>query len=693
MDNQSPLTPSVADQPHAVAAECSAPAASAPRKWRTLLVLLSLLLMAALIYGNSLRAPFIFGDWSMLWGDNTLKNFSTSLAPPTTSELAGRPLAALSFALNFAQGGESPGMYRVVNIALHIFAGILFWLLLNETLARSPRISHRLKDARGSIAWASALLWLAHPLNTETIVYVSRRTELLAALGLLLMLYALARSYRAPLPGAWRALSVAAGLAGSLCGDLMWAAPFIAFLYAAIFFHDSFWQTWVRTRAYWLSLSLLWMVGIWATAASQQRRFGFADVAEFNSHLLASAKGLVTYLQLAFWPASLQLDYGRTPVALAADIWPHLAVVGVLLLAVGYGIFKRAPFAFLGAAGFLLLVPAAFVVPIVLQPIAEHRAYLVTAVIACATMVVLQRLLRGYAPWLAAAAALALGFFTHQRNQVYATESALWEDSIVKNPINARAFLCRAHALERERNLVDALSCYELALIVDPNFAEGHYAYGRRLARNPARQDEAIAHFRETVRIKPTWLEAYLDLGNALLKQPKLRSEAVTAYESALKLQPDSAEIRVNLGNALAFFPQRLAEAFAHFEAAAKLAPNNAHLYSSWGNALVKDPSRWGEARERYEKALVLDPKIAGCHYNLALLLSKEPDGATRAMSHYREAIRLSPDYLEAHYNLALLLRKTPESRVEAIVHFKEALRIDPSLSQAQEMIAKIEAL
>ena len=68
--------------------------------------------------------------------------------------------------------------------------------------------------------------------------------------------------------------------------------------------------------------------------------------------------------------------------------------------------------------------------------------------------------------------------------------------------------------------------------------------------KDQGKLEEAIASYRQAVRLKPDYAEAYNNLGNALKDQGKLE-EAIASYQQALRLKPDYAEAHNNLGNAL----------------------------------------------------------------------------------------------------------------------------------------------
>lgn len=106
-------------------------------------------------------------DWNTLW----------AAANSTNSGPLGRPLALVTFALNYYTTGLDPFYFKLVNVLLHLLTGIgVFYL--------TRRIAIRFSDhqAASSIAFVTALLWLAHPLNVSTVLYAVQRMTVLSAL-------------------------------------------------------------------------------------------------------------------------------------------------------------------------------------------------------------------------------------------------------------------------------------------------------------------------------------------------------------------------------------------------------------------------------------------------------------------------------------------------------------------------------
>ena len=92
-----------------------------------------------------------------------------------------RPVTNYSFGLNYAVGAESSWGYHLVNLVVHVLAGLTLFGLLRRTL-----LTERLKDRFGRtstvVGFAVALLWIVNPLQTQSVTYLVQRAESLMGL-------------------------------------------------------------------------------------------------------------------------------------------------------------------------------------------------------------------------------------------------------------------------------------------------------------------------------------------------------------------------------------------------------------------------------------------------------------------------------------------------------------------------------
>src|ERR1039458_595429 len=160
--------------------------------WRKFIPLL-VVAVGLVAYHNSFTGPFIFDDMYTIRDNPTIRRvwpIWQALSPPhrggTTVE--GRPLINLSFAVNYALGAYHVWGYHALNLSVHILAGLTLLGVVRRTL-RQPRLRGRFSAAADGLALATAVLWMVHPLQTESVTYIVQRAESLMGLFYLLTLY------------------------------------------------------------------------------------------------------------------------------------------------------------------------------------------------------------------------------------------------------------------------------------------------------------------------------------------------------------------------------------------------------------------------------------------------------------------------------------------------------------------------
>ncbi len=275
----------------------------------------------------------------------------------------------------------------------------------------------------------------------------------------------------------------------------------------------------------------------------------------------------------------------------------------------------------------------------------------------------------------------------------------------------------------------DAARCYERAQQLDPSAFKWFYYEGILRVRQKS-QTQAVALFREALRIDPTYLPARLKFASSLLENGNL-DESWKVYTAILRDYPESAEAYYGLGRisnlrgdgkgaiaslqrALELFPAYGAAHYALAQAERKLgnrpgAEAQSELYEANRTLVppIEDPLRdamrgidmaaaahleWGlelqqvgrsrDAIAETEKAAALDPQLVQAQLNLIILYGRIGDFG-RAEEHYLKAIGLNPEqFPDAYYNYGLVLmeaNRLPESAQA----FRQAIKIKPSYADA----------
>jgi len=626
-------------------------------------------------YANSFHGTLVLDDHPTIEANPSIRTLNPAaiFAPPAQVGTAGRPFANLTFALNYAFGGADVVGYHAVNLAIHLGTALLLFGVIRRALGRcDARVSRamelrcphrgramsavrtpRLQFIAGdSVGLAVAVLWTVHPLGTQSVTYLSQRTELLAAAGTVALLYCFLR-YVDSLRWGWLVLGWL-GLAVAVASKEPAAvAPVVVFLFDAVFVAGGM-AAWRQRWKWYVALAGCWALlgALIVHADLAARGVGLNQRISAGHYALIECRALLTYLRLGAWPHPLVFDYGWAPSVSVAAVAVILALLGLAFWAAWRGF----AIGWLVLIWFVLLAPTSSVVPIAEQPIAENRAYLTNALVVTIAVCAAYRVVGRRTLALAATAALALIALTAARNRYYGSESALWRDTVAKRPDNARAWSALGLLEYKAGNAEAAIAHHERAIALRPTYAEaeGNLGADLLLVKRPV---EAVTHFRRALEIEPALpggasnlCQALLAAGNARLFAHDLTS-AISAYEEALRLDPHFAFAHNNLASTLLQLG-RFEDSLSHATAALALDPNYAAAHGTAATDLLQ-LGRYDEAITQFRAALALEPS-APSHTGLGLAYARKGDGDA-AVSEFREALKLNPNFAPAQQALTEL--------------------------------------
>jgi tetratricopeptide (TPR) repeat protein len=431
-------------------------------------------------------------------GNQSIRTFTTAIAPGPGNPVSGRPVVNLSLAVDYAlnhalgvdqrenpEGPHKTVVYRLFNLLFHLgTAAFLFGII--RRAARAGTIPDEWRAVADPLAYAAAALWLLHPIQSEVVDYVVQRTEGLASLFYVATLYASLRAWetaRATTRLAWYAAAVAAAALAMGSKEIAISVPLAVILYDRAFrlpgwraiLHPGHGRGW-----FYLALCAA-TLGAFAFVAAGGRgdTAGFHTGLPWSDYLYSQCWAIAHYLRLAIMPIGLAVDYGTEPIS------GWRGVPGLLLLS-GFAIatiaaWMRVPkwgwFAFAGTWFFMLLAPSSSFVPIRTEIAAERRIYLALAAMCVLAVIALESLRRRWRPALpqrslfagVGFAAVVLTAGTAVRNHTYSSSERLWRNTVAHVPENPRAYDNLGQALMHETppNYPAADSAFRLAMSVD----------------------------------------------------------------------------------------------------------------------------------------------------------------------------------------------------------------------------------
>jgi len=682
-----------------------------PRRW-IWLGALALVIVTALAYSNAFTVPFLFDDDSSIAQNKSIHDWRTVLFPPggTGDTVAGRPLLNVSLALNYAISGLNVWSYHLLNVLIHLCSALALFGLVRRALAK---IGWSGRNAF-FCALAATALWMLHPLQTEAVTYIVQRAESLMSMLYLLTLYCFARAMQGegkaaqtlmPVQGGitvngtgrsacatfWLAASVFFCALGMAAKEVMVSAPVMVFLYDRAFVAGSFKEAWRARWKFYVVLDATWLVLAACLLNSGFRggTAGFSTPVTWWMYAITQCKAILIYIKLVFWPSPLVFDYGMFFITEPSQVKWQIVVVSLLVAAALVAMFRFPRAGIFGALFFAVLAPTSSFMPVLTQPMAEHRMYLpsaaviVSVVTACAWAACRARA-RHAAVVAACAVALVLGALTWRRNQVYQDEVSLWTDTVNKAPRSYRAQYNIGDSLIEAKRYEEAIPYYQRALSymgkTEPpdaahlllNLALAMHKTGRGGEARKTLEDAFIAdpknasfldaagdyeyltgnyagakeHYLQASEADPSLDKAWYGLGNASYRMGDTAS-AIKYYRQTISTNPFAVEAHGNLGSLLAQTGQ-WDEAIAELKTALRMNPDFGDAQYNLANALAQT-GRDDEARGHYEAAIRLigPPRLAQAHYNYASLLKRAGEiEAARAQA--QEALKLRPDYPDA---------------------------------------------
>jgi len=650
------------DQPAAPAEPRSA-VAKASKDWRALaapvLVLVVLGAAIAIVYGPGVTAEFIHDDGASITNNHSIVRLWPPIGSPGPLNPAkdlptsGRPLVNLSLAVNYHFGQYNPVGYHLYNYVVHALSATLLWALVRRVLWREY-FQGAFQRSAGWLAFAIALVWALHPLQTQSVEYITQRTELMLAFFYLSTIYASLRYFTTTeivSRQGWLVVATLCCFAGMACKEVMATAPVMVLLLDRTFVAGSWrraakhsWPLYVALASSWLLLIALNVGGPRAASA------GFQDELPAHVWWLTQCKVLAIYAKLVVWPSPLLMHYELPRLETFGAAWPWVLPVAAAMITTLVLLYRNRATGFLGAWVFLILSPT-LVVPVVTEVAAERRMYLALAAVVTFVIVAAYRLVESIArrsatktntqpettsrltTTIVVSAALAVaavcGVASARRVKVYLDNVALWQSVLDVQPENIVAQVSIAEALNHRGRSAEAMEHMQRALALAPDsYITQHQMGTMLLARGQT--TEALPYFETVVRLKPRSASALNNLAFALHAAGQTQ-QAVKLYEEALQLDPDYVEAHSNLGTALAM-QGKFDEALVQYALALRGQPDRAGAHRSIGLILI-NTGRMADAIEHLETAARLEPNIdTYAQLAVAYANSQRVDKALRAI-------------------------------------------------------------
>jgi protein O-mannosyl-transferase len=602
------------DAPHRWATAVSSPTAKSRLAHRRWLLALVLAVVTFVAYQPVWHAGFIWDDDLHVTQNVNLRSFQ-GLQRIWLEPLADQqyyPLQLTSYWIEYHLWGLRPFGYHVVNVLLHALNALLLWTVLQRL------------EIPG--AWLAAAVFAVHPVQVESVAWISELKNLLSTtfyLGTLLAFFRfrpLSTEARAG-PPPWRFYWLAITL--FLCALL---SKTVACSLPAILVLLIWWKRGRVERRDIGVLSPMFLLGITLglmTVWLEKHHVNASGTEwslSFLQRSLLAGRVLWFYAGKLLWPHPLVFIYPRWDVD--PGVWwqylfPAAALAVILALWSLRSRMGKGPLVAALCFGGTLVPALGFfdVYPFRFSYVADHFQYLACIgliTFAAGALTAVSRRAgqrgRGIARLVGGIVLLTLGVSTWRQARIYQNLETLWRDTLSKNPSAWIAHNNLGIVLQASGRVSEAQSQYQEALRLRPDYAEAHVNLGNAFLYGGQVQ-EAIGHYEQALRLKPDSAEAHTGLGIALDRTGKV-SEAAWHYEQALRIKPDSPQALNNLAWFLATRPSteggNAARAVALAERACKLTGNRAAVSLDTLAAAYAAAGRFDAAVVAAQKALEL---------------------------------------------------------------------------------------
>jgi tetratricopeptide (TPR) repeat protein len=700
-------------------------------------------------YSNTFDAPFHFDSLESIRDNELIRDLGN--LKDIFQKYKTRPIGYASFAVNYALGGLNLFGLHFVNILIHIINAFLVFILTGLIL-KTPKANLPPAQAKW-VALFAALVFAVHPIQTQAVTYIVQRLTALAALFYLLSLigylkYCLMAMQEEPdrkrRQYQWLAFSLIAALFGMFTKEITFTIPFAVILLDIALFRSSLREVKASFKRLLPFLCLIPVIPCLYLSGSFVQS---TDQVIPGSHTLISHKEYIytqfnvirTYIRLLFVPVNQNLDYNYPLYQYFFNMPTVLSFLLILaLITLGAFLFKRGErvSGFCILFFFLALSVESSLIPIE-DVIFEHRLYLPMAGF---SMVVSYAFFR-YGPRLFKASGedpypvpfkvvlggliLVLAVLTYNRNQVWKSDLALWQDIVNKSPGNYRAHNNLGNAYKRDNRIDLAVIEYRKALNTFPEYTNAlnnlanayekkgimdsaliYYEKALKLTSGSARHadkhrivltnmagiysnlgmaDSAISYNQAVVKIAPDDYTAHYNLA-INYERKRLFNEAIRQYQKCLRINPAFISAHYNLGN-LYNRMDRKESAIQAYQAVLKT--DSLHLKARNNLALIFfSKGMTAHAEAELNKILSIDPGFAMAHYNLGNIYFERGDLA-KAIEKYSRTIAILPRYVWAHYDLGRAYEKKG-MREKAALEYQAALKLNPQLKEARKRLARI---
>jgi len=621
--------------------------------------ILLITILAIIPYLNSLNNDFLWDDIDLIRDNPDIREFKNLpklfLSPfghPVQFKenlLFYRPIIFVSYMVDFKIWGLNPLGYHLSNIIFHAIASILIFFILLKIFSDF------------NLSLISSLIFAVHPIHTESVTWISGRTDLLCTLLLLISL----NEYLNLLKTTGRifyfhySVSIVFFCLSIFSKEMGLVLPLIISFYETLVLSEK--TSILSSLLISLRRCLLFLIPVLLylslrLVALKRNLYYSLGHDSFKERLLPVFNIFFDYIKLLLFPINLNSLYiVEIPETLLNSrvIVPFLVLLAVFIFSISSK--RNLKEFFVGASWFFITsLPISNIIPFSTIVKAEHFLYLPSvgfSIIAGLFLVNLKKnSFRMATPFKIVSLLLIIliiifyGLLTIKRNYVWKNEVTIFEDQVLKSSSSP---------------------------IAHNNLGLAYKSLGKL--------ELAKREFLTAKRINPRMQNSYINLGN-LFHDSGNMALAIKNYQKAIEINPSEAYVHNNLGVAYAKIGN-MNEAVKEFEIASKLNPAYPSPYINLGNAYAR-MKKFDKAVIALKKAIVINPYLSTAHFVLGITYRNSGE-KNLAIEELRKTIELDSTNLRAFIQLGDLYLEEGNPQ-EALRFYNRVLAIDQNNQEAK---------
>ena len=559
---------------------------------------LFILVLGGLVYGNHLQNPFQFDTVAYITNHHRLDNINEQLnINYLWKEFIHRGLLQISLAFNVHLDGFRTFGYHLINMLLHLINSVLVYFVTLGIWSYLGSINSQSKDDETRfVALFTAVFFLIHPIQTESVVYIMSRSEVFAATFYLssFLLFQIYVVRDRPIKIAFKILVLflisTAFILGFSVKQTVITLPLMLLLYF-IFGQESESTSirWLKRRKWGIGFIIMIGVSLLFHKLLTDELFLIGestageDIGRLNYMLTQPAVIFYYYFKLLLFPINLNID---PDIQLITNWWSWkfiTALTGIAGLVYLCCRAKENRILLYFICWFLIVLSPSSSIITLSDLAAEHRTYLASysfyAVLAYCVYKVPQLVLPNHSTRcknivlvISIFVSIIFSGLTIQRNKIWASEVLLWNDTVNKSPQKIRPVINLGHAYTTAGNIDLAIKYFEKALALNPNIFATNYNLGNLYLKRGGEED-ALRLLQTAALIRPKIPETHELLGEIYLKRKQIEL-AEFHLKRAVEIKPDYAISMRNLGLIYYFHLNKPEEAAAYFSRALSIDPN-----------------------------------------------------------------------------------------------------------------------